>query len=438
MSTATQVVAPSRGRSIRWYICLLLFASTVINYLDRQTLSLLAPFLKLTYHWTNSDYANLVIGFRCAYGIGQLLCGRWIDRFGTRRSITLSVTFYSVISILTPLANGLLTFMGCRFLLGLGESANWPAATKAVSEWFPARERGLATALFDSGSSVGGAITPFLAFFIYSHWGWRPAFIVPGVLGLLWLVLWRRFYYPPQEHPSISADELRMLRDDKERAGSSESAKTPVWDLLKLPQTWGTVAARALTDPVWFFVADWFPIYLVAKGIDLRSGLLSVWVPFIAADAGNFTGGAVSGWLVRRGWGVGAARKAVVVAGGLGTVLLVPTVLTTNLFLLTALFAGATFSYACFSTIANVLPSDLNQPNSVATVSGLSGSAAALLTVIAMKAVGYLSDSRKGMGTHAFDPIMIASGCIPMIGAVLVLLLVRNTHATDEGKVLRI
>jgi ACS family hexuronate transporter-like MFS transporter len=415
-----------------------LFASTVINYLDRQTLSLLGPFLKVTYHWTNSDYANLVIGFRCAYGVGQLLCGRWIDRFGTRRSITLSVTFYSIVSMLTPLANGLLGFLGFRFMLGLGESANWPAATKAVSEWFPARERGLATALFDSGSSVGGAVTPFLAFFIYSHWGWRPAFIVPGVLGLLWLLLWRRFYYPPEEHPSISARELQMLRADKERAGSSATAKMPVWELLKLPQTWGTIAARALTDPVWFFVTDWFPIYLVAKGIDLRSGLVSVWVPFIAADAGNFTGGALSGWLIRRGWGVGAARRVVVFGGGLGTMLLIPTVLTTNLVLITALFAGATFSYACFSTIANVLPSDLNQPSSVATVSGMSGSAAALLTVIAMKAVGYLSDSRKGMGTHAFDPIMIASGCIPMVGMVLVLLLVRNTRATDEGKVLRI
>ncbi|MGO4211538.1 MFS transporter [Terriglobus sp. 2YAB30_2] len=438
MNSPAGFAAPAR-QSIRWYICLLLFASTVINYLDRQTLSLLAPFLKETYRWRNSDYANLVIGFRVAYGIGQLLCGRWIDRFGTRRSITFSVSFYSIVSIVTPLASSLLGFLGFRFMLGLGESANWPAATKAVSEWFPASERGLATAFFDSGSSVGGAITPFLVFFIYTHWGWRPAFIVPGVLGLLWLILWRRFYYPPQEHPSISKHELEMLRADKAISGSSNTAKpTTVWELLKFPQTWGTIAARALTDPVWFFVADWFPIYLVAKGIDLRNGLLSVWVPFIAADAGNFTGGAVSGWLIRRGWRVGAARRAIALAGGLGTMLLIPTVLTTNLFLLTVLFAGATFSYACFSTIANVLPSDLNQPSSVATVSGMSGAVAALLTVIAMKAVGYFSDSRKGMGTHAFDPIMIASGCIPVLGMILVMILVRNTRATDEGKVLRI
>jgi ACS family hexuronate transporter-like MFS transporter len=426
-------------RPLRWYICLLLLASTVINYLDRQTLSLLAPFLKVTYHWTNSDYANLVIGFRCAYGIGQLSCGRWIDRLGTRRSLSISVMFYSAVSILTPLANGLFGFMGFRFMLGLGESANWPAATKAVSEWFPARERGLATALFDSGSSIGGAVAPFLALWIYGHWGWRPAFVVPGVLGLLWLILWRKFYHPPEQHPSISPAELEMLREDKARAGASRDAPAPgILSLLRFPQTWGVIAARAFTDPVWYFVTDWFPIYLVAKGIDLRSGLIAVWIPFLAADAGNFTGGAISGWLVGRGWGLGSARKAVVVGGGLGTMLLIPTVLTTNLVVITALFAGATFSYACFSTIANVLPSDLYQPNSVATVSGISGAASAFMTVLAMKAVGYFSDTRQGTGTHAFDPIMIASGCVPVIGMLLVLLLVRNTQATDEGKLLRI
>ena len=180
----------------------MLFASTAINYMDRQTLSLLAPYLKVTYHWTNSDYANLVIAFRVAYAIGQTACGRWMDRVGTRLGITITVCFYSLASILTPLANGFLSFMGFRVLLGFGESANWPAATKAVSEWFPAKERALATAFFDSGSSIGGAISPFVVLWIYFHWGWRPAFIVPGILGLIWLLVWRKFYYSPEEHPA--------------------------------------------------------------------------------------------------------------------------------------------------------------------------------------------------------------------------------------------
>ena len=427
---------PWKTHSLRWWIAAMLFASTAINYMDRQTLSLLAPYLKVSYHWTNSDYANLVIAFRVAYAIGQTLCGRWMDRVGTRVGITFSVLFYSTVSILTPLANGFLSFMGFRLMLGFGESANWPAATKAVSEWFPAKERALATAFFDSGSSIGGALSPFIVLWIYFHWGWRPAFIVPGVLGLLWLVVWRKFYYPPEQHPHISSDELEMLREEKLSDGYAyEETKTGWRDLLRLPQTWGVIAARAFTDPVWYFVTDWFPIYLVAKGIDLRSGLIAVWIPFLAADLGNFTGGAASGYLIRRGWSLGNSRKAVAIAGGCGTMLLIPTVFTQDLWLITGLFALATFSYACFSTIANVLPSDLYKSNAVATVSGMSGTGSGIGTIIAMKAVGYLSDARISKVGHAFDPIVIASGIIPMIGAVLVLLLVRNTRATREGLV---
>ncbi|MEO6981831.1 MAG: MFS transporter, partial [Edaphobacter sp.] len=302
--------------------------------------------------------------------------------------------------------------------------------------WFPAKERALATALFDSGSSIGGAISPFLVLWIYFRWGWRPAFIVPGVLGFLWLILWRKFYYSPEEHPRISARELEMLRQEKLSDGSSVVTEKVRWrDLLRLPQTWGVIAARAFTDPVWYFVTDWFPIYLVAKGIDLRNGLIAIWIPFLAADLGNFAGGAASGFLIRRGWPLGKARKAIVVFGGCGTMLLIPTVFTQNLWLITLLFALSTFSYACFTTIANVLPSDLYHSNAVATVSGLSGTGSGIGTIIAMEAVGYFSDARVADKGHVFDPIVIASGIIPVIGMLLVLLLVRNTKATREGLV---
>src|SRR6266852_7557966 len=362
-------------RSLRWWIGGILFASTVINYIDRQTLSLLAPYLKQDYHWTNTDYANIVIAFRLAYSIGQTLCGRLVDRIGTRRGLTISVTWYSIVSILTSLANGFYSFVGFRFLLGAGESANWPGATKAVSEWFPKRERGLATALFDSGSSVGGAIAPFIVLGVYFRWGWRLSFILPGLLGFLWLFLWRKMYYTPQEHPRISQQELQMILADSSDTAQVTTGKSqqPWQALLKLPQTWGTIIAKTFTDPVWFFVTDWFPIYLVAKGIELRSGLLAVWVPFIAADLGNFFGGGASGYLIRKGWSLGASRKAVVVFGGIGVTLLIPTIFTTNLYVITGLFALSTFCYASFSTIANVLPLDLYPGEAVATVSGLSG-----------------------------------------------------------------
>ena len=421
---------------LRWWIGGLLFASTIINYIDRQTLSLLAPYLKQDHHWTNTDYANIVIGFRIAYSLGQTLCGRLMDRVGTRLGLSISVTWYSLVAIATSLARGLYSFAGFRFLLGAGESASWPGATKAVSEWFPKRERGLATALFDSGSSVGGAIAPFIVLTVYFRWGWRPAFVIPGLLGFLWLTVWRRSYFPPEKHPRISQSELQMILADRQDPDAGVTNSKPGWgSLLKLPQTWGAIAAKTLTDPVWFFVTDWFPIYLVAKGIPLKSGLIAVWVPFIGADLGNFFGGAASGYLIKRGWRLGAARKALAVFGACGVLLLIPTILTVKLWVITLLFALATFSFAAFSTIANVLPADLFTSESVASVSGMSGTGAGIGTIIAFKLIGYMSDARQTQATHSFDPIIIAAGLIPFAGMILVLLLIRNTRATQKGLV---
>jgi len=361
-----------------------------------------------------------------------------MDRVGTRRGLSLTVMAYSLVAMATSMARGFYSFITFRSLLGLAESGNWPGATKAVSEWFPKRERGLATALFDSGSSIGGAIAPFIIVkWIQPHLGWRLAFVLPGLLGFLWLVLWRKMYYRPQEHPRIGPEELRMITADLEE-GAREQAdeRNQSWQsLLKLPQAWGTIIARAFTDPVWFFVVDWFPIYLVSKGISLQSGLVAVWVPFVAADLGNFFGGWASGFLIKRGWSLGNARKAMVIFGGVGVLLLIPSIVTNNLYLITLLFALSTFSYATFTTIANVFPSDLFYSQSVASVSGMSGTAAGIGTIIAFKLIGYFSDAPHVAGTHSFDGIVTVAGIVPFIGMLLVLLLVRNTKATRQGLV---
>jgi len=423
---------------LRWWIGGVLFASTVINYIDRQTLSLLAPYLQLEYHWTNSDYANLAIAFRVAYTIGQSTFGRLMDRIGTRRGLTLTVIGYSVISILTSLARGFSSFVTFRFLLGAGESANWPAATKAVSEWFPKAERALATALFDSGSSAGGAIAPFIVLGIYRRWGWRPALVIPGVLGFLWLIAWRWLYHSPGVHPRISESERAMIGADQREPQSSEiEDPRPRWiDLLKLPQTWGVIIARAFTDPVFFFITEWFPIYLRTKGIEGR--ILPLAIPFVAADVGSFVAGWISGRLVRRGMSLGWARKLPIVFGGLGMTLLIPTIFTTDAYVIAFLFASVTFTYASFTIMANVLPTDLFHGSSVASVSGLSGTAAGLGTIVAFKLVGHVSDARRTVAAHSFDPIVILLGIVPFVGMILVLLLVRNTKASDQGLVRRI
>ncbi|MGH9426332.1 MAG: MFS transporter [Terriglobia bacterium] len=425
---------------MRWWICGLLFASTIINYLDRQTLSVLAPYLKLEYKWSNQDYAMIVIGFRVAYSIGQTICGRMIDRWGPRNGLTVSVAFYSVVAMLTSLASGLRSFIFFRFLLGLGESANWPAATKVVSEWFPKQERGWAVALFDSGSSVGGAIAPILIVWLYLHFGsWRPAFFLVGTLGLLWLVAWRWLYYPPQHHPKIGEAERKMILRDQGVVGLNaepvqERNRTPLGgiQLLKLPQTWGVIAARALTDPVWFFITDWFAIYLGSRGFNPETTLLAFWIPFVAADFGNFFGGGSSSWLIKRGWPVGWARKAVVIFGGIGVTALIPAIFASNLYMIASLFAVATFAYASFSTIAIVLASDLFKSDSVASVSGMSGTAAGTLTIVSTFLIGRIAD------TYSFKPILIAASLIPLVGVLVVLALVRNTKSTTRGLVHRI
>jgi MFS transporter, ACS family, hexuronate transporter len=430
---------PGAIPSLRWWIAGILLASTIINYIDRQTLSLLAPFLKQEYHWSNVDYANIVIAFRISYSIGQTLCGRLMDRLGTRRGLATTVLWYSIVSICTPFARGLRSFAGLRFLLGAGESANWPGATKAVAEWFPKRERALATAFFDSGSSIGGAIAPFIVLSIFFRWGWRPAVAIPGLLGFLWLIVWRSVYHGPENHPRISAAEREMVLRERREAQADAGPQLRWLDLLKLPQTWGTIAAKTFTDPVWFFITDWFPIYLVAKGISLRNNLIAVWVPFLAADLGSLFGGWLSGRFLRQGWSLGVARKAVVVFGGIGTTLLIPTIFTGRVALITLLFGLATFCYGSFTTVANVLPADLYATRAVASVSGLSGTGAGIGTIIAFELVGHLSDVRAPQAArHSFDPIMIAAGLVPLAGMILVLLLVRNTRATDQGLVHRI
>src|SRR5580765_3250949 len=425
--------------SLRWWIGGLLFASTVINYIDRQTPSILAPYLKLEYHWTNSDYAKLAIAFRIAYSLGQSVFGKMMDRIGTRRGLTVTVIGYSVISMLTSLARGFYSLMSFRFLLGAGESANWPAATKAVSEWFPKRERALATALFDSGSSIGAAVAPLIVLWIYFRWGWRPAVAFPGVLGFLWLIAWRWRYYPPESHSRISPQEREMIAADRLESEFQAEAARPRWrDLLKLPQTWGTIIAKTSTDPVFFFITEWFPIYLVAKGIELKSSVITVGIPFVVADAGSFFAGWLSGYLVRCGRSLSFARKLPIIYGGIGMTLLIPTIFTTNKYLIALLFSIVTFTYAGFTIMANTLPSDLFESGSVASVSGLGGTGTGFGTILAFLLIGRVSDARQAMGTHSFDPIVIILGIIPFIGMILVLLLLRNNEATERGLVRRI
>jgi len=417
-------------RHLRWYIGGLLFLSTVINYIDRQTLSVLGPYLKTEYQWTNTDFAMVLIAFRVAYTFGQTIMGRVIDRLGTLAGLSLSVAWYSIAAMATSLAVGLRSFAAFRLALGLGEAGNWPGATKAVAEWFPRRETGWAVALFDSGSSIGGALAPWIVLTIYHAFGsWRPAFVLTGMLGLAWLVAFRALYRRPEEHPRLSPEEREyILANRPSLAASDQTARAlPYRVLLRLPQTWGYIVSKAFTDPVWFFITDWFAILIVAKGFKLEESLMGFWVPFLAADLGNFFGGGLSSHLIARGWRVGAARKLIAVIGTAGMMCLIPTVWSNSFGVIVTCFAIATFAYAAFSTIILNLPADLFPAGSVASVSGMGGTGAGIGTIGAIYLTGWVSDQ------YSFAPILLGASLVPLVALVAVLALIRNTEATRAG-----
>jgi len=420
--------------NLRWWIGALLFASTVVNYIDRQTLSVLAPYLKAEYHWTNSDFALIVIAFRLSYAIVQFVGGRVVDVLGTRRGLSLAVAWYSVMAMLTSFATGLRSFCAFRFLLGAGEAANWPGATKAVSEWFPAKERGIAVALFDSGSAIGGAVAPSLVVWLYHEFGtWRPAFLITGTLGFLWLLAWLATYHRPEDHPRISDAERAMILAT--RAGADEVApatRTPVSQLIRYRQTWGIVLTKAILDPYWYMVADWFALFLVSRGFKLEDTLMGFWIPFVCADLGNFVGGGLSSFFVHRGWSVGAARRIIFLICGPLMLLMIPAVYTTRLWLLITEFGLATLGYAACATIFLTLPSDLFESGSVATVSGLSGMVTGFVTIAATYTIGAVTDK------YSFAPILLGASAAPVLAAIVVFALVRNTRNTGNGVLLKI
>ena len=339
------------------------------------------------------------------------MSGRLLDKLGTRRGLSLAVLWYSTVAIATSAATGIRSFAVFRFMLGAGEAANWPGATKAVSEWFPKSERGLAVAMFDSGSAVGGAIAPVMVVWLYHSFGsWRPAFVITGLLGFAWVAVWRLVYRSPEPLPE-AAD---LPQDEGNYSWRS---------LLRRKETWGIMLGKALTDPVWFFITDWFAIYLVSKGFRLESTLLGFWVPFLAADLGNFAGGGLSSYCIRRGWPVLKSRRLVVLLGGIGMTLLIPAIFVSNFAVLIALFAISTFSYAAWSTMGLTFPADVYPSKAVATVSGMSGAAAGIGTIISTLLIGGVTDR------YSFAPVLVGASLLPVIATILVFVLIRGDVA---------
>ena len=408
-------------KRLRWWIVWTLFFSTVINYINRQTFSVLAPVITRELHLSHTELSQVFSAFQSAYAGTWLVGGVVLDIIGTRLGLALAVVWWSAVSMLTGLANSVLTFSIFRFLLGIGEGCNWPGASKAVAEWFPAKERGVAVAIFDSGSSVGGAIAALTVPWVAIMFGWRYAFVLSGLLGLVWLALWLTFYHPLAKHPRVSAEERALIEAGRDTATSSRQRGAGRYlSLLKQPNVWGIVLGRSLTDPIWWFYVFWLPQYLSdARGFSLKQIAAFAWIPFVAADIGNFTGGLASGFLIKRGMPVVRARKWVCVVSTLPVLAGIPAATTHNPYWALALISFAVWGYASWSTMGLTFPSDLFPQDVVASVTGISGLGAGLVSTSFTLTVGWLVDK------FSYFPAFVAAGTIPFLATAAVLILIR-------------
>ncbi|MEZ0470761.1 MFS transporter [Luteimonas salinilitoris] len=400
----------------RWRICALLLAATTINYIDRQVLGVLAPFLQDEIGWNEIQYGYIVTAFQAAYAIGLLCAGAIIDRLGTKVGYAIAICVWSLAAISHSFAASVAGFMLARFVLGLGEAGNFPAAIKTVAEWFPRRERAFATGIFNSGSNIGAIVAPLMVPLIAVAWGWRAAFLFTGALSAAWLVTWLLTYRTPEQHPKLTAAELAHIRSDP----PEPSVKVPWARILRHRQAWAFVAAKFMTDPVWWFFLFWLPKFLHAEyGLTLLGLGLPLVAIFVMADVGSILGGWLAGRFIRLGWSVNRARKGAMLACALCVVPIVFAAQADNLWLAVALIGLATAGHQGWSANVFTLTSDMFPRHAVASVVGIGGFAGAVGGMMIATFTGWLLHT-----SGSYLPLFLMAGSAYLLALLVVHLLV--------------
>ena len=408
-------------RGLRWWIVSLIFLATLINYIDRLTISVLAPVITRDLGLSNTEFGGVVTWFLLAYTISQSVSGKLYDRIGTRLGFTFSIVTWSAAAAAHAFARGLMSLSALRFVLGFGEAGNWPGAAKAVAEWFPVRQRALGMAIFNSGAAIGSIVAPPLIIWLQLRYGWQTTFLVTGALGFFWLALWLVFYQPPDRHRWITAEERALIREAPEAEGGAEAATTvesqatPRWrDLLRHKQVWAIVLARFFTDPVWWLYITWLPLYLYsARGFSLKEIGLFAWVPYVAADAGSLLGGWSSGYLISRGWSVDRARKVVIAAAALLMPAGILAAFAENPFVALALIALVLFGFQVWINNVQTLPSDFFPDRAVGSVAGLGGTGAGIGAMLFTLGTGWVVDH------FSYVPVLVAAGVLAPLGTLV-------------------
>lgn len=422
----------------RWFIVFLLLIATTINYVDRQLLGLLKPMLEKEFNWSESDFARIVMAFSAAYAIGLLLAGRFIDRVGTKAGISISVIFWSLAGMAHALAKSVFGFIIARLSLGLGESGNFPGAAKAVAEWFPKKERGIATGIFNAGPSVGVVVSLLMVPIILQHYGWQEVFWITGALGFIWLIFWIRFYEIPARQHRLSAEELALIRENEMPAAVQK--QKIIWrKLFFFPQTWAMVAGKFFIDPIFWFFLFWLPSYFAeAFSLDLKKPSLPLMTIYLAATLGSFGGGVLSSWLIRKGWTALNARKFSLFVVAVAEVSILFTQFASGPWMAVALISISIAFHQAWSTNIFTLASDLFPVEAVGSVAGIAGMAGSLGGFLFPWLIGFILDYYKAAGniTTGYHLIFTMCGFTYILVATLIHLLTRKSNQVPLSKIL--
>lgn len=408
--------AVSKIKHLRWYICALLFFAATINYLDRQVIGLLKPTLQHELGWNEIDYSNIVFWFQVAYAGGLLIIGRVMDWLGTRKGFSFAVIFWSVAAMAHALARSVMGFSVARFALGIGESGNFPASIKTVAEWFPKKERALATGIFNAGTNVGVLVAAAIVPPITLSLGWEWAFIITGLIGFGWLVAWLALYRKPEEHPRLDSEELKLIQSDP----PDSEAKIPWLKLFPHRQTWAFAIGKFMTDPIWWVYLFWLPDFLNRNyGLDLKNIGWPLITVYLIADIGSVGGGWISSSMIKRGMNVNRARKTAMLICALSVVPIIFAAKASNLWVAVLLVGLAAAAHQGWSANLFTLTSDMFPRKAVGSVVGFGGMAGSIGGMFIAKLVGYILQS-----TGSYVPIFIIAASAYLIALLIIQLLI--------------
>ncbi|HWV29184.1 MAG TPA: MFS transporter [Dyadobacter sp.] len=407
-----ELQAEAKKTSYRWRVVALLFCATTINYLDRQVLGLLKPTLEADFGWTESDFSHIVMAFQAAYAFSLIGFGAIIDKIGTKIGYVISVVVWSIAAMLHAVATGTFSFGFMRAILGLGEAGNFPVAIKATAEWFPKKERALATGIFNSGANIGAVVAPIMVPWILGAYGWQEAFLITGALGFVWLIFWWRYYELPAKQSRVNKAEYDYIHSDNE-ADTSKEAPVKWLQLFKIRQTWAFVFGKMLTDPIWWFFLYWLPSYFAeAFKLNLSKPSPELVIVYTATTVGSIGGGYLSGYFIKKGWPVFRARKTSMLIFAFLVMPIMAAQYTTNIWQAVVLISLAAAAHQAWSANIFTTASDMFPKKAVSSVVGIGGMAGSVGGILFPLLVGIILDNYKAAGNigGGYNVIFIICG----------------------------